>query len=166
MVTLWVNSVFLSLLIANEGLHCWLFLVRYSHLYGVELSSSYVLFRFVGPSGGWWPRFSLACHFFASGLSSPGLLGCLTLCLRYAAWLCLWLCTHSLLDLGIRGLFACPSPSSMLWLCECRCVLFSPMVHTLRDGVKASLSSIGMKVSCVFPFPLGCFFFLSLPFGM
>ena len=25
-VTLWVNSVFLSLLIANEGLHCWLFL--------------------------------------------------------------------------------------------------------------------------------------------
>ena len=25
-VTLWVNSVFLSLLIANEGLHWWLFL--------------------------------------------------------------------------------------------------------------------------------------------
>ena len=30
-VTLWVNSVFLSLLIANEGLHWWLFLFRYSH---------------------------------------------------------------------------------------------------------------------------------------
>ena len=29
-VTLWVNSVFLSLLIANEGLHWWLFLFRYS----------------------------------------------------------------------------------------------------------------------------------------
>ena len=33
-------------------------------------------------------------------------------------------------------------------------------------GVEASLSSIGTKVSCVFPFPLGCFFMLSLPFGM
>ena len=31
--TLWVNSVFLSLLITNEGLHCWFFLVRYSHPY-------------------------------------------------------------------------------------------------------------------------------------
>ena len=30
-VTLWVNGVFLSLLIANEGLHWWLFLFRYSH---------------------------------------------------------------------------------------------------------------------------------------
>ena len=30
-VTLWVNSVFLSLIIANEGLHWWLFLFRYSH---------------------------------------------------------------------------------------------------------------------------------------
>ena len=30
-VALWVNSVFLSLLIANEGLHWWLFLFRYSH---------------------------------------------------------------------------------------------------------------------------------------
>ena len=33
-------------------------------------------------------------------------------------------------------------------------------------GVKASLSSIGTKVSCVFSFPLGCFFVLSLPLGM
>ena len=30
-VTLWVNSVFLSLLMANEGLLWWLFLFRYSH---------------------------------------------------------------------------------------------------------------------------------------
>ena len=30
-VTLWVNSVFLPLLIVNEGLHWWLFLFRYSH---------------------------------------------------------------------------------------------------------------------------------------
>ena len=30
--------------------------------FGVESSYSYVLIRFVGPSGGWWPRFYLACH--------------------------------------------------------------------------------------------------------
>ena len=109
--------------------------------------------------------------FFASGLSSPGLLGCLALCLRYAAWLCLWLCTHSLLDLGIRGLFACPSPSSMLWFCECRCVLFSPMVHTLRDGVTPAGSRLVCPrsvqrfrvfslslwaVSACYPCPSGC----------
>ena len=33
-------------------------------------------------------------------------------------------------------------------------------------GVEASLSSIGTKVYCVFSFPLGCFFVLSLPFGI
>ena len=126
----------------------------------------------MGTSGGWWPCFFPGLSlFFASGLSSPGLLGCLALCLRYADLLYLWLCTHSLLDQGIRGFFACPSPFSLLWFCEFRCVLFSPVVHTLCDGVtpagvEASLSSIGTKVSCVFPFPLGCFFMLSLPFRM
>ena len=131
MVTLWVNSVFLSLLIANEGLHGWLFLFRYSHPYWGRvvafINSLSVCRNF------WWlvatlfPGLSL---FFASGLSSPGLLGCLPLCLRYADLLYLWLCAHSLLDQGIRGLFACPSLSSLLWFCK-----FSPMVHTLRDGV-------------------------------
>ena len=145
MVTLWVYSVFLSLLIANEGLHCWLFLVRYSHQYCgrvvVFIRPLLVCRNF------WWlvatlfPGLSL---FFASGLSSPGLLGCLALGLRYADWLFLWLCTHSLLDQGIRGLFACPSPSSMLWFCEFRCVLFSPMVHTLRDGVTPA----GLRLVC------------------
>ena len=42
--------------------------------------------------------------------------------------------------------------------------------HPLRwghpCGVEASLSSIGTKVWCVFSFPLGSFFVLSLPFGM
>ena len=62
-VTLWVSSVFLSLLIANEGLHWWLFLFQYSHpFWGVESSHSYVLLQFVGTSCGWWPRFYLACH--------------------------------------------------------------------------------------------------------
>ena len=79
-----------------------------------------------------FPGFSV---FFASGLSSPGLLSCLALCLRYADLLYLWLCAHSLLDHGIRGLFACPLPSSLLWFCKFQWVLFSPMVHTLRDGV-------------------------------
>ena len=101
----------------------------------------------------WWlvatlfPGLSL---FFTSGLSSPGLLGCLALCLRYADLLYLWLCAHGLLDQGIRGLFACPSPSSLLWFCKFRWVLFSPMVHTLRNGVTPAgsrlLSSIGTKV--------------------
>ena len=36
---------------------------------------------------------------------------------------------------GVRGLLACPSPSSRLWFCKFRWVLFSPMVHTLRGGV-------------------------------
>ena len=121
----------------------------------------------------WWlvatlfPGLSL---FFASGLPSPGLLGCLALCLRYADLLYLWLCAHSLLDQGIRGPFACPSPYSLLWFCKFRWALFSPMVHTLRDGITPA----GSKVFCprserrfsVFPFPLGCFFMLSLPLGM
>ena len=36
---------------------------------------------------------------------------------------------------GDSWAFACPSPSSLLWFCKFRWVLFSPMVHTLRDGV-------------------------------
>ena len=130
------HSVLLSLLIANEGLHCWLFLFRYSHPYWgrvvVFLRPLLVCQNF------WWlvatlfPGLSL---FLASGLSTPGLLSCLALCLRYADLLYLWLCAHSLLDQGIRGLFACPSPSSLLWFCQFRWVLFSPLVHTLRDGV-------------------------------
>ena len=62
--------------------------------------------------------------------------------LRYADLLYLWLCDHSLLDQGVRGLLACPSPSSLLWFCKSRWVLFSPMVHTLRDGVTPAGSRI------------------------
>ena len=62
-VTLWVNSVFLSLLITNEGLLWWLFLFQYSHPFWGRTS------------GGWWPRFYLACHW-----------GCLLLA-SSAAWL-------------------------------------------------------------------------------
>ena len=99
--------------------------------------------------------------FFASGLSSPGLLDCLALCLRYADLLYLWLCTHSLLAQGIRELFACPSPSSLLWFCEFRWVLFSPMIHTLRDGVTPAGSRLvcprsERRLVC-FPFPFGLF---------
>ena len=171
MVTLWVNSVFLSLLIANEGLHFWLFLVRYSHPFWGRV----VVFKRTLSvcRNFWWlvttlfPGWSL---FLASGLSSPGLLGCLALCLRSADWLCLLLCPHGLLDQGIRGLFACPSPSSLLWFCEFRCVL-SPMVHTLRDGVtpagsrlvcprserRFSVFSLSLwDVSSCCPCPSGC----------
>ena len=80
-VTLWVNSVFLSLLIANEGLHWWLFLFRYSQpILGVESSHSYVLLQLVGTSCGWWPRFYLACH-----CTLP--VDCLLLA-SSAAWVC------------------------------------------------------------------------------
>ena len=74
-------------------------------------------------------------HAFTGGLSYPGLLCCLVMSLRYAVLLYLWLCNHSLLDHGVRGLLACPSPSSLLWFCKSQWVLFSPMVPTLRDGV-------------------------------
>ena len=107
----------------------------------------------------------------ASGLSSPGLLCCLVLSLRYADLLYLWLCAHSLLDQGFRGLLACPSLSSLLWLCKFLWVLFSHMVHNLRDGVTPA----GSRLVCprserrfkVFSLSLlGCFFVLSLPFGL
>ena len=81
--TLWVNSVFLSLLIANEGLHWWLFLFRYSHPYwGLSRrihTSSLGLSELLVAGGHALPGLSL---FFTSGLSSPGLLGCLAMCLR------------------------------------------------------------------------------------
>ena len=107
----------------------------------------------------------------AGGLSSPGPLCCFAISLRYADLLYLWLCTHSLLDQGVRGLLACPSPSSLLWFCKFRWVLFSPMVHTLRDGVTPA----GSRLVCprserrfsVFSLSLwAVFFVLSLPFGI
>ena len=108
--------------------------------------------------------------FFASGLSSPGLLGCLALCLRYADLLYLWLCAHSLLDQGFVGFLPVLRPpacsgsassggfSSHLW--------FTPfaMGSPLRDrGYFVLDRNEGLVF---FPFPLGCFFMLSLPLGM
>ena len=144
-VTLWVNSVFLSLLIANEGLHWWLFLSDLAnHFWGpvvVFLRPPSVCRRF------WWlvaallPGLSLS---FASGLSSLGLICCLAMSLRYADWLSLWLCAHSLLGQGFHGLLACPSLSSLLWFCKSLWVLFSHMVHNLRDGV----TPVGSRLVC------------------
>ena len=99
--------------------------------------------------------------YFASGLSSPGLFCCLAMSLRYADLLYLWLCAHSLLDHGVRGLLACPSLSSLLWFCKFLWVLFSPMVHILRDGVTPA----GSRLVCprserrfnVFSLPLWAF---------
>ena len=107
----------------------------------------------------------------ASGLSSPGFLCCLAMSLSYADLLYRWLCAHSLLDQGVRGLLACPSPSNLLWFCKVRWVLFSLMVLTLRDGVTLA----GSRLVCprserrfsVFYLSLwAVFFMLSLPFGM
>ena len=48
-----VNCAFLSLLIANEGLHWRCFLFRVATHLGVVSSFSYVLYRFVGTPSGW-----------------------------------------------------------------------------------------------------------------
>ena len=86
-----------------------------------------------------FPGLSLS---LASGLSSHGLICCFAMCLRFAALLYLWLCAHSLLDQGFRGLLACPLLSSLLWFCKLLWVLFSHMVHNLRDGVTAAGSRL------------------------
>ena len=52
-VTRWVNRAFLSLLIADEGLHCWLFLSDFATLLDGVSWCSYVLLRLVGASCGW-----------------------------------------------------------------------------------------------------------------
>ena len=97
-VTLWVNSVFLSLLIANEGLHWWLFLSdKANHFWGrvvVFLRPPSVCRRFLWLVAALLPGLSLS---FASGLSSPGLICCLAMGLGYADWLSRWLCAPSLL---------------------------------------------------------------------
>ena len=62
---------------------------------------------------------------FDSGLSSPGLICCLAMSLRYPDLLYLWLCGQGFLGPGFRCLLACPSLSSWLWLCRFLWVLFS-----------------------------------------
>ena len=144
-VTLWVISVFLSLLIANEGLHWWLFLSGIAnHFWGrvmVFLCAPLVCRHFLWLVAALLPGLLLR---FASGLSSPGLICCLAMSLRYAYWLSLWLCTHSLLGQGFHGLLACPLLSSLLWFCKFLWVLFSHMVHNLRDGV----TPVGSRLVC------------------
>ena len=171
-VTLWVNCVFLSLLIANEGLHWWLFLSELANPFWgrvvVFIRPPSVCRNFLWLVDALLPGLSLS---FASGLSSPGLICCLAMSLRFADLLYLWLCAHRLLGHGFRGLLACPSLSSWLWLCRFLWVLFSHMVHNLRDGA----TPVGSRLVCprserrfgLFSFSLlGCFFVLSLPFGI
>ena len=54
----------------------------------------------------------------------------------------LWLCAHSLLDLAIPWLLACPSPSIRLLFSLFQWVLFSTRVTNLRDGVTPAGSRI------------------------
>ena len=77
-VTLWVNSVFVSLLIANEGLHWWLFLSDVAEPFWGRVvvfirppSASRIFLWLVAAL---LPGLSLS---FDSGLSSPGLICCL-----------------------------------------------------------------------------------------
>ena len=127
---------FFPRLIANEGLHWWLFFSDIANRFWsrvvVFIRPPSVCRNFLWLVAALLPGLSLG---LASGLSSPGLICCLAMSLRYADLLYLWLCAHSLLDQGFRGLLACPSLSSLLWFCRLRWVLFSHMVHHLRDGV-------------------------------
>ena len=98
----------------------------------------------------------------ASGLSSHCHICCFTMCLRYADLLYLWLCAHSLLAQGFRGLLACPSLSSLLWFCKLLWVLFSHMVHNLCDGVTPAGSRLvyprsERRFTMFFSFPFGLF---------
>ena len=61
--------------------------------------------------------------------------------------------------------------SSLLWFCRFLWVLFSHMVHNLRDGVTPAGSRLvcprSVRRFSVFSLSLlGCFFVLSLPFGI
>ena len=60
MCTLWVNSVFVTLDHERRFGDCFFSDIA-THI-GVESSYSHVLLRFIGTSGGWWPRFYLPCH--------------------------------------------------------------------------------------------------------
>ena len=171
MFTLWVNSVFLSLLIANEGLRYWLFLSDFAYQFWgrvvVYLRPRSVCRHF------WWlvaallPGLSLS---FAGGLSSPGLICCFAMGLRGAGWRSLWLCVHCLLGQRFHGFLACPSLSGLLWFCEFLWVLFSHMVHTLRNGV----TPVGSRLVCprserrfvCFPFPFGLFLLVVTALGV
>ena len=144
-VTLWVNSVFLSLLIANEGLQYWLFLSDFAyHFWGrvvVYLRPRSVCRHFWWLVAALWPGLLMS---FASGLSSPGLICCLGMlsgcpcgcapvgpgvswpsCLSFALPLAL------VLQVPVGSLLPYGSQPSR-WGHPC--------------GVEASLSSIGTKV--------------------
>ena len=152
MVILWVNSVFLSLLIANEGLHWWLLLFRCSHpSWGrvvVFIRPPLVCRNFLWLMATLFPGLSLC---FASGLSSPGLLCCLAMSLRYADLLYRWFVRPQ--SVGPRGSWA----SCLSFALQLALVLRVPVgsflpygSHPSRwghpCGVEASLSSIGTKV--------------------
>ena len=171
-VTRWVASVFLSLLIANEGLHCWLFLSDFANPFWwhvvVLLRPPLVGRHFLWLVAALLSGLSLS---FASGLSSPGLSCCFTMCPRCADWLSLWLCVHSLLGFRVSW------PSWQFLALQLALVFQAPVGSLLPYdsrplrwghpcGVEAGLSSIGTKVSCVSLSLLGGFFMLSLPLGV
>ena len=106
-----VNSVFLSLLIANEGFLGGGFFYDVASRLGVVSSFSFMVLSGLLVAGD--HAFIWLVTVLASALSS-GLLCCLAMSLRCAALLYLWLCTHSLLGHGIVGLLACSSPSNRL----------------------------------------------------
>ena len=126
----------MSLLIANEGLHCWLLLSDFANPFWwrivVLLRPPLVGQRFLWLVAALLSGLSLS---FASGLlllasaaASLCALGVLTGCPCGCASTVCW-------GVGFPGLLAGPSLSSLLWFSRLLWVLFSHMVHTFRDGV-------------------------------
>ena len=94
--------------------------------------------------GGWCQRFSLACRCSYQYPSSPGFICCFARGLGCATWLCLWLCAHLLLGLGLPLLPGYPSPSIRLWVYWFQWLLFSTRVPYLCDGV----TPVGSRFVC------------------
>ena len=170
MVTLWVNSVFLSLLIANEGLRYWLFLSDFAYQFWgrvvVYLRPRSVCRHF------WWlaaallPGLSLS---FAGGLSSPGLICCFAMGLRGAGWRsCGCVSTVCWANGFMAFLPVLRSPACSGFASSCGFsspVWFTPFVMGSPLWGRGSFVLDRNEGSCVSLSLLGCFFFLSLPLG-
>ena len=126
-VTLRVKSVFLLLLIENEGLHRWLFLSDVAN----PFSGRVVVFNrpplasriFLWLVAALLPSLSLI---FASGLSSPGLSCCLAMSLRYVALLSCGGAPTVCLAKGLVAFFpVLRSPAGSGWAGSC--AFYSPI---------------------------------------
>ena len=161
-VTLCVKSVFLSLLIAHEGFHWWLFLSDVANPFlgrvAVFLSPSSASRNSLWLVAALLPGLSLI---FDSRLSSPGLICCLAMSLRYVDLLsCGGVPTVCLATgfVAFLPVLRSPAGSSYAGFCGFSSpIWFTTFAMGSPCGVEASLSSIGTKVWFVFSSPFGLF---------